>query len=68
MTHYLVEEEILLAHFKLIKRYGGSHGIRSRERIKSLVDASRQEVFAVQIATEHSDIPTIAVWFEMHTV
>ena len=125
MTHYLAEEEILLAHFKLIERYGGSHGVRDIERIKSVVAAPKQELFgteqypdlfekaavyirniigdhpfadgnkrsgvtvvimflqrngqkfaakkgeledfAVQVATEHLDIPAIAVWLEAHT-
>ncbi len=48
MIHYLSEEEILLAHFKLIERYGGSHGTRDLERIKSVVDAVKQEVFGVE--------------------
>jgi death-on-curing protein len=45
MARYLTEEEVLLAHFKLIERYGGSHGVRDIERIKSAVAALRQEVF-----------------------
>lgn len=45
MTKYLTEQEILLAHFKLIERYGGSHGTRDLERIKSAVAAPAQEVF-----------------------
>jgi len=42
---YLTEEQILLAHFQLIERYGGSHGVRNLERLKSVVQAVRQEVF-----------------------
>lgn len=45
MTSYLTEEEVLLAHFKLIERFGGSHGVRDLERIKSAVAAPAQEVF-----------------------
>jgi death-on-curing protein len=45
MIYYLTEEEILLAHFKLIERYGGSHGVRDLERIKSVAAAPTQEVF-----------------------
>lgn len=125
MSHYLVEEEILLAHYKLIEHYGGSHGLRSIERIKSVVAAPQQAVFgvdqyqtvfekaavyarniigdhpfadgnkrtgitvaimflqrnnckfvakrgeledfAVRVATEHLDIPTIAAWLEAHS-
>ncbi len=48
MTRYIAEQEILLAHFKLIERYGGSHGVRDLERIKSVVAAPKQEVFGVE--------------------
>jgi death on curing protein len=122
MTKYLNEEEILLAHFALIERYDGTHGVRDLKRIKSVTQAVKQEVFgveqylslyekaaiyarniiadhpfadgnkrtgitaavmflkrnrvnfmaqkgeledfAVQIATDHLDIPTIAAWLE----
>lgn len=47
MIRYLSEKDILLAHFALIERYGGSHGVRDIERIKSVVQAPRQEVFGV---------------------
>ena len=47
MIRYLSEKDILLAHFALIERYGGSHGVRDIERIKSVVQAARQEVFGV---------------------
>lgn len=54
MVQYLSEEEILLAHFKLIERYGGSHGVRDLERIKSVAQAPKQEVVgAEQYATLH---------------
>ena len=45
MIRYLPEEDILLAHFKLIERYGGSHGLRDVNRIKSVVAAPKQELF-----------------------
>ena len=48
MTRYLSKKEILLAHFKLIERYGGSHGVRDLERIKSAVAAPAQEIFDVE--------------------
>jgi len=48
MTRFLSEEEILLAHFRLIERYGGSHGVRDLERIKSVVQGVGQEVFGVE--------------------
>jgi death-on-curing protein len=54
MVRYLSEEEILLTHFKLIERYGGSHGVRDLERIKSVTIAPRQEAFgAEQYSTLH---------------
>jgi death on curing protein len=125
MIRYLSEEEVLLAHFKLIERYGGSHGVRDIERVKSTVAAPRQEIFgaeqypdifekasvyarniigdhlfvdgnkrtgitvaimflqrngkvfvakkgeledfAVQVATEHLDVPAIAAWLKTHS-
>jgi death on curing protein len=48
MTHYLSEKEVLLIHFKLIERYGGSHGVRDLDRIKSVVAAPSQEIFGVE--------------------
>lgn len=48
IIQYLDEEEILLAHFALIERYGGSHGVRNLERIKSVIQAVKQEVFGEQ--------------------
>ena len=48
MIHYLAAEEILLAHFKLIERYGGSHGVRDIQRIQSAAIAPKQEAFGVE--------------------
>lgn len=42
---YLSLEEILRLHFQLIEDYGGSHGVRDEGRLKSVVDAPKQEVF-----------------------
>ena len=42
---YLSEEEVLLIHHQLIKRYGGTHGTRDLERVKSVAAAPMQEVF-----------------------
>jgi death on curing protein len=41
-------EEILRLHFQVIEDYGGSHGVRSEERLKSVVLAPQQEVFGVE--------------------
>jgi len=45
---YLTLEEILRLHFQVIEDYGGSHGVRDDERLKSVVLAPRQEVFGVE--------------------
>ncbi|HEY4161386.1 MAG TPA: type II toxin-antitoxin system death-on-curing family toxin [Candidatus Saccharimonadales bacterium] len=124
MINYLTLEEILRLHFQVIEDYGGSHGVRDEERLKSVVLAPQQEVFgreqypdvfekvavymrniigdhafadgnkrsgvtvagvfllrngiaqtatpkeledfAVQVAVEHLDVPTIAVWLRAH--
>ena len=42
---YLSAEEILLIHYKLIEHYGGSHGTRDIERVKSAAVAPAQEAF-----------------------
>lgn len=42
---YLNLEEILRLHYQLIEDFGGSHGVRDEERLKSVVLASRQVVF-----------------------
>lgn len=42
---YLSEEEILLIHHQLVKRYSGSHGTRDLERLKSVAQAPAQEIF-----------------------
>lgn len=123
--NYFDEEELLFIHHQFVERYGGSHGLRDIERIKSVTAAPQLSVFgvdqyesvfekaavyarniigdhpftdgnkrtgitsavlfldkngkkfeaqkgeledfAVQIATEHLDIPAIAAWLEKHT-
>lgn len=42
---YLTVEEILRLHFQIIEDFGGSHGVRDENRLKSVVNAPRQEVF-----------------------
>lgn len=42
---YLSAEEILRLHFQVIEDYGGSHGIRSEARLKSVVVAPQQTIF-----------------------
>ncbi len=48
MTKYLTLEEILRLHFQVIKDYGGTHGVRDEERLKSVVLAPQQEVFGAE--------------------
>ena len=45
MIYYLSLEEILRIHFQVIEDYGGSHGVRSEDRLQSVVNAPKQEVF-----------------------
>ena len=42
---YLSLEEILRLHFQLIEDFGGSHGVRDENRLKSVVVAPKQEAF-----------------------
>lgn len=42
---YLSLQDILQLHFFAIEEYGGSHGVRSEQRLQSVVDAPRQEIF-----------------------
>lgn len=122
---YFSLEDILLLHFKIIEDFGGAHGVRSDDRLQSVVSAPSQEAFgqllyptpfeqatvylrgiimdrpfvdgnkrtsvtvsviflmrngynltattkeledfAVQVAVEHFDIPTIAAWLKAHS-
>ncbi len=45
--YYLTSEDILYLHFRLIEDYGGSHGIRDENRLKSVVEAPKQVAFGV---------------------
>lgn len=42
---YLDAEEILLIHHQLVEKYGGMHGTRDLERVKSAAAAPAQHVF-----------------------
>ncbi len=42
---YLTLEDILRLHFELIEDFGGSHGVREGERLKSVIEAPRQQIF-----------------------
>ncbi|HEY6736238.1 MAG TPA: type II toxin-antitoxin system death-on-curing family toxin [Candidatus Saccharimonadia bacterium] len=41
----LTLEEVLRLHFQLIEDFGGSHGVRDEDRLKSNVEAPKQHVF-----------------------
>jgi len=43
--NYLSAQEILLIHYKLIERYGGSHGTRDLARVESAATAPAQTAF-----------------------
>lgn len=45
MIGYLTVEEILRLHFQIIEDFGGSHGVRDENRLRSVVVAPAQEVF-----------------------
>lgn len=45
MIGYLTFKEILRLHFNVINDFGGSHGIRDENRLKSVVNAPAQEIF-----------------------
>lgn len=47
-VRYLDLEEILRLHFQVIEDFGGLHGVRNEGRLKSVVDAPKQEVFGKQ--------------------
>lgn len=42
---YLSLEEILRLHFQLIQDFGGSHGVRDENRLRSVSEAPKQQVF-----------------------
>lgn len=42
---YFTVEEILRLHFQIIEDFGGSHGVRDEGRLKSVIEAPRQDVF-----------------------
>lgn len=44
-TKYIGLEEILRLHFQVIEDFGGSHGIRDEERLKSVIQAPKQIAF-----------------------
>jgi death-on-curing protein len=122
---YLTLEEILRLHFQVIEDFGGAHGVRDENMLRSIAEAPKQEVFgqeqypetydkaavylrnivsdhlfvggnkrtavtacgiflmrngirmtatskelenfAVQIATEHLDVPAIAAWLAINS-
>jgi death-on-curing protein len=53
-VEYLTAEEILRLHFQVVNDYGGPHGLRSEERLLSVVEAPKQIAFGLaQYKTVH---------------
>lgn len=48
MTRYLSLEEILRLHFQIIEDFGGAHGVRNEERVKSVLEAPQQSAFGTE--------------------
>lgn len=46
--YYLTAEDILYLHFRIVEDFGGSHGIRDENRLKSVVQAPKQIAFGVE--------------------
>jgi death-on-curing protein len=46
--YYLTAEDILYLHFRIVEDFGGSHGIRDENRLKSVVNAPKQEAFGLE--------------------
>jgi len=49
MIQYFSAREILLIHSLIIDKTGGSHGVRDRNILLSLVDAPKQKVFGKEL-------------------
>jgi len=45
---YLTLEEVLRLHFQVIEDFGGTHGVRDENRLKSVVEAPLQFVFGAE--------------------
>ena len=48
MIYCITLEEILRIHFQVIEDYGGSHGVRDEGRLKSVVNAPKQNIFGAE--------------------
>lgn len=62
---YLTLEEILRLHFQLIEDYGGSHGVRDEERLKSVILAPQQEIFGTE---QYPDIHEKAAVYQRNII
>ncbi len=47
-VRFLDIEEVLRLHFQVVEDFGGSHGVRDEGRLKSVVEAPKQEVLGKQ--------------------
>ncbi len=46
--YFLTPEDILYAHYRLIKDFGGSHGVRDEKRLSSVIATPRQQAFGAE--------------------
>ena len=46
--NYLDLEEILYLHYMLVEDFGGSHGVRDENRLKSVVEAPQAVMYGVE--------------------
>jgi len=49
MTKYLTVDEVLVLHEYAIRRYGGSYGVTSVERLESALNAPKQTMFGEEL-------------------
>lgn len=49
MTEYLALEEVLALHEYAIRRYGGSYGVASLERLESALNTPKQTMFGEEL-------------------
>lgn len=45
MIIFLTAGEILRLHYQIIEDYGGTHGVRDENRLKSVIEAPKQQAF-----------------------
>lgn len=56
MIEYLTVEEVLALHKYAIRRYGGSYGVASVDRLESALNTPKQTMFGEEL---YSTVPTL---------